>query len=62
MATSDIDILIVAENLPRSARERSQLRMEIEEKAGLPLGHPFGLQLADPSEAEIYFMHVGNYF
>jgi len=32
--------------------------MEIEAKAGLPLGHPFGLQLADPSEAEIYFMHV----
>jgi len=58
VAASDIDILIVAENLPRSSRERSRLRMEIEERAGLPLVHPFELHLADPSEAEIYFRHV----
>ena len=58
VAASDIDILIVAENLPRSARERSRLRMEIEERAGLPEVHPFELHLVDPGEAEVYFRHI----
>ena len=61
VAASDIDILIVAENLPRSARERSRLRMEIEERAGLPEVHPFELHLADPKEAEIYFRHIDKF-
>jgi predicted nucleotidyltransferase len=60
-AASDIDILIVAENLPKSARARSQLRMEIEERAGLPQVHPFELHLADPGEAEIYFRHIDEF-
>jgi len=61
VAASDIDILIVAENLPRSARERSRFRMEIEERAGLPEVHPFELHLADPGEAEVYFRHIDKF-
>ena len=61
MAASDIDILIVSENLPRSARERSLLRMEIEERAGLLEVHPFELHLADPEEAEVYFRHIEKF-
>ena len=58
VAASDIDILIVAENLPKSARARSQLKEEIEERAGLPQVHPFEIHLADPEEAKIYFKHI----
>jgi len=61
VAASDVDVLIVAENLPKSARARSQLKGEILEKAGLPLVHPFEMHLADPEEAAIYFKHVERF-
>lgn len=49
---SDVDILIIAEKLPHSFRARGELKAEIEEKAGLPLYHPFEIHLTTGKEAE----------
>ena len=49
---SDVDVLIVADRLPRSFRVRGRLKAEIEEKAGLPLYHPFEVHLVTRDEAE----------
>lgn len=46
---SDIDVLIVAE-VPRKHLKRAEIIAEIEEKAGLPLAHPFEIHLIDPSQ------------
>jgi len=48
---SDVDVLIVADGLPRDFRLRSGLKADIEE-AGLPLYHPFEIHLATGEEAE----------
>lgn len=58
VAASDIDVLVVVRDLPKSARVRSQMKAEIEERAGLPQVHPFEIHLVDPEEAEIYFKHA----
>ena len=58
VAASDVDVLIVAKDLPRAALARSQIRAEIEERAGLPQVHPFEIHLVDLEEAEIYFKHI----
>lgn len=47
-----MDILIIAERLPHSFRARGRLKAEIEEKAGLPLYHPFEMHLMTGKEAE----------
>jgi len=47
---SDVDILIVAEKLPKGFRERGNLKAEIEVKACLPLYHPFEIHLATSKE------------
>lgn len=49
---SDVDVLIVAQRLPRSFRVRGDLKAEIEEAANLPLYHPFEIHLASREEAE----------
>jgi len=51
-ASSDIDILVVAEDLPRYALERGRLKALIEECAGLPPIHPVEIHLATLREAE----------
>ncbi|MCP8316207.1 MAG: nucleotidyltransferase domain-containing protein [archaeon] len=47
---SDVDILIVTDQLPKSFRERGNLKAEIEVKACLPLYHPFEIHLATSEE------------
>ncbi|MCX8171473.1 MAG: nucleotidyltransferase domain-containing protein [Candidatus Bathyarchaeota archaeon] len=49
---SDVDVLIVADQLPKDFRARGFLKAEIEQKAGLPLYHPFELHLVTRNEAE----------
>lgn len=58
VAASDVDVLVVAKSLPKSVRAKSQIKAEIEERAGLPQVHPFEIHLVDPEEAEIYFKHA----
>ncbi|MEM2024619.1 MAG: nucleotidyltransferase domain-containing protein [Candidatus Caldarchaeum sp.] len=55
VASSDVDILIVSEQLPARNIERARIKVEIEEKAGLPPYHPFELHLTTLEEAEPYF-------
>lgn len=47
---SDVDVLIVADRLPRHLRGRGNLKAEIEEAANLPLYHPFEIHLATREE------------
>lgn len=48
---SDVDVLIVADGLPENFRGRGNLKAEIEEKASLPLYHPFEIHLVTSEEA-----------
>ncbi len=57
-AASDIDILVVSEQAPRSLKERGHVKSLIFEKAGLPLIHPFEIHIVDEEEAEVYFKHI----
>ncbi|MGP3703512.1 MAG: nucleotidyltransferase domain-containing protein [Candidatus Bathyarchaeota archaeon] len=49
---SDVDVLIVAGWLPKDFRVRADFKAEIEQRAGLPLYHPFELHLVTRDEAE----------
>lgn len=49
VAASDIDILIIAD-VPKKHLERAGIIAEIEEKAGLPLSHPFEFHLITEKE------------
>ncbi|MEM2106944.1 MAG: nucleotidyltransferase domain-containing protein [Candidatus Bathyarchaeia archaeon] len=49
---SDVDILIVSDRLPEDFRERCGLKAKIEEKAELPLYHPFELHLVTHIDVE----------
>lgn len=60
VASSDIDILVVASDLPRSALARSELKRRIVEEAGLPLVHPFEPHLVDGEEASAYSITSGG--
>jgi len=51
-ASSDIDILIVAEHLPSDAWKRAKVKSTIEEKAGLPPIHPVQIHLITWREAK----------
>jgi len=62
VASSDIDLLIVARNLPKSIAVRSELKERIIERSGLPPVHPFEIHLVDEDEARIYFRHIGGKF
>lgn len=50
---SDVDVLIVADNLPSDFRERAEAIAKIEETAKLPLYHPFQIHLATWSEVKV---------
>lgn len=62
VASSDVDILIVAKNLPKSIIGRSEIKERIVYEAGLPLVHPFEIHLVGEEEAKIYFKHIGKDF
>jgi len=49
---SDLDILIIAKDLPKSALDRAQITGKIEEESGLPPFHPIQIHLATAEEAE----------
>lgn len=50
---SDVDILIVSDNLPKDGRSRGEVQAAIEEPTGLPLAHSFETYLATSNEAEV---------
>lgn len=56
--SSDVDLLIISNNLPKTNLERSDLKVELEEEAGLPPIHPLEIHLATKTEAEWYFKHI----
>jgi len=51
-ATSDLDILVIVKDMPKSALTRAQIKRKIEEAAGLPPLHPIQIHLATWQEAE----------
>lgn len=51
-ATSDLDILVIVKDLPRSALTRAQIISKIEEATGLPPIHPIQIHLTTWREAE----------
>jgi len=42
-------------------RKRAEIVVRIEEKAGLPLYHPFEIHLVDKEEAKWYFRHIDKF-
>ena len=52
---SDIDILIVSDNVPEENIKRAVLKTEIERLAKLPKNHPFEIHLANRKEAKWYY-------
>jgi len=57
-AASDLDILIIAGDLPKSAWRRAQIIGKIEEETGLPPFHPVQIHLVTPLEAETNHIHT----
>jgi len=51
-AASDLDILVIVKDLPRSALKRAQIKSKIEEATGLPPIHPVQIHLTTWQEAE----------
>jgi len=62
VASSDVDLLIVAKKLPKSIIGRSEIKKRIMERSNLPPVHPFEIHLVDEDEANIYFKHIGKNF
>ena len=58
---SDVDMLIVFQNISEKALERAKIKVEIKEMAGLPLYHPFEIHLASKDETEQYFIIAGKH-
>ena len=58
---SDVDILIISNQLPDNKRERAEIIAKIEEGAKLPLYHPFEIHLVDEKEAKWYLRHIKKY-
>ena len=53
VAASDIDILIITD-IPKNHQLRASVETQIEEKAGLPLNHPFELHIITKEEFQIW--------
>jgi predicted nucleotidyltransferase len=58
---SDVDVLIVSQNISEKVMERAKIKVEIEEMAGLPLYHPFEIHLATKDESGQYFGIAGKH-
>jgi predicted nucleotidyltransferase len=58
---SDVDMLIVSQNVPRKVLERSRIKVKIEDMAGLPIYHPFEIHLATEDESEQYLAVAGKH-
>ncbi|MEM3712847.1 MAG: nucleotidyltransferase domain-containing protein [Thermoproteota archaeon] len=55
---SDVDILIVSKDVPKSNLEKAKIRLRIEELANLPLYHPFEFHIVNKEEGEWYFSRI----
>ena len=55
---SDVDILVVSNLIPEKLTERSEMKVDIYEKAGLPFYHPFEIHLVNEKEQEWYKRHI----
>jgi predicted nucleotidyltransferase len=53
VAASDIDILIIAD-IPKKHLKRAEIIANIEEKANLPLSHPFEFHLITQEELDVW--------
>ncbi len=51
---SDVDVLIISQNIPEKAIEKAKIKAVIEEKLNLPPYHPFEIHLLTPKEAQPY--------
>jgi predicted nucleotidyltransferase len=51
---SDIDVLVVSKNMPKSNIERAKIKVKIMELSKLPWHSPFELHLADEKEMKWY--------
>ncbi|MGQ9469690.1 MAG: nucleotidyltransferase domain-containing protein [Nitrososphaerales archaeon] len=51
IAASDIDVLIITENLPKTILERARVKEKIEKLARLPPYHPVQMHLITKDEA-----------
>jgi len=58
---SDIDILIIKNTIPNKKSLRAEIIVKIEDKAGLPLYHPFEIHLVNEEEAKWYFKHIDKF-
>jgi len=58
---SDVDVLIISSQAPQKARERSRLKIIIEERLDLPYYHPFELHVLKPEEAGLYLRRAKDY-
>ena len=54
VASSDVDVLVVAPSVPSDLRKRAEIKVLIEDKLQLPYYHPFEIHLLRPEEAEPY--------
>lgn len=57
-AVSDIDVLIISKNIPKSFMERVALKLRIIDLSSLPDNNPFELHLVNDKEAKLYFHHI----
>jgi len=55
---SDVDILIISDNVPKCMRKIWELKAKIEEISQLPLYHPYEIHLVNKEEAEWYMRHI----
>jgi len=52
VAASDLDVMVIAKDLPKRAWSRAQIMSKIEEATGLPPIHPIQIHLITWQEAE----------
>jgi len=57
--SSDIDVLVVSENMPKSMEERAKIRAKILRRVGVT--SPFEIHLANPREFEWYRRFVKRF-
>jgi len=58
---SDIDILIVSDQIPLGLLRRAEMKSSIEEEANLPLTHKIQIHLTRRSEAENYIRRTDSH-
>lgn len=61
IASSDVDILVVSQNIPERVTERAGIKALVEERLGLPYYHPFEIHVLRPEEAEIFLRRAGGH-